>query len=186
MDPNHARAESATPPEDRRMEHARNLASQLRALGQELERNNLTTLRVEWAGEHVLVSGKAAAPRRGKPFVELLGGLLARRQKPPEDVSLCFSSAEIEAFDRRGRASREDSNKMPDPYSLSQILRGTGSFLDRSGADPLDVSLEGKWVTIRYRTAEGKAEQVHRHLEYFYDYWATMYLRRSNRASAAN
>ena len=46
----------------------------------------------------------------------------------------------------------------------------------------LGISLKGKWVTVSYQTAEGRLEQAQQDLEYFYDYWVKMYLRRSNRA----
>ena len=71
---------------------------------------------------------------------------------------------------------------MPDPYSLSQILRGAGSYLDnRHNTKLVGISLKGKWVTVSYQTAEGRLEQAQQDLEYFYDYWVKMYLHRSNR-----
>ena len=71
---------------------------------------------------------------------------------------------------------------MPDPYSVSQILRGAGSYLDnRDITKLLEISLKGKWVTVSYETAEGRLEKAQQDLEYFYDYWVKMYLRRSNR-----
>lgn len=36
-----------------------------------------------------------------------------------------------------------------------------------------------------YQTAEGRLEQAQQDLEYFYDYWVKMYLRRSNRVKPA-
>jgi hypothetical protein len=48
----------------------------------------------------------------------------------------------------------------------------------------IGISLKGKWVTVNYQTAEGRLEQAQQDLEYFYDYWVKMYLRRSNRAKA--
>jgi hypothetical protein len=72
---------------------------------------------------------------------------------------------------------------MPDPYSLSQILRGAGSYLDnRDVTELVGISLKDKWVTVSYQTAEGGLERAQQDLEYFYDYWVKMYLRRSNRA----
>ena len=98
-------------------------------------------------------------------------------------IDLRFSSDDIERFDVCGRIKRQDGEKMPDPYSISQILRGTGSFLDhREGTRLVAISLKGKWVTLRYQTAAGRREQAEQDLEYFYDYWVKMYLRRSNRA----
>jgi len=44
------------------------------------------------------------------------------------------------------------------------------------------ISLKGRWVTVSYQTGEGRLERARQDLEYFYDYWGKMYLRRSNRA----
>jgi hypothetical protein len=98
-------------------------------------------------------------------------------------VDLHFTSEDIESFDLRGKVRRQDPSKMPDPYHISQILRGAGSYLDNREATTLrSISLKGKWVTVRYETAEGRLEQAQQDLEYFYDYWVKMYLRRANRA----
>jgi len=72
---------------------------------------------------------------------------------------------------------------MPDPYSISQILRGAGSYVDsRDGTTLMGISLQGNWVAVSYQTAEGRLQQAKRDLEYFYNYWVKMYLRRSNRS----
>jgi hypothetical protein len=71
---------------------------------------------------------------------------------------------------------------MPDPYSISQILRGAGNYLDnRDETSLVGITIKDRWVTVRYKTAEGRLEQAKQDLEYFYDYWVKMYLRRSNR-----
>jgi hypothetical protein len=98
-------------------------------------------------------------------------------------VDLRFSPEEIEKFDVRGRVKRKDACKMPDPYSISQILRGAGAYLDnRDATNLMAITLKDKWVTVSYRTAEGRLERAKQDLEYFYDYWVKMYMRRSNRA----
>jgi hypothetical protein len=71
---------------------------------------------------------------------------------------------------------------MPDPYSISQILRGAGSYLDnRDVTNLVGITLKERWVTVSYQTAEGRLEQAKQDLEYFYNYWVKMYMRRSNR-----
>jgi hypothetical protein len=174
-------------------QHERNLtgfARQLRALGQALEKFSFSTFDLELRSGNYLVTGRATSkdnvnfsfPR----FVrELLRGSTARPtvRCTENRVDLSFSPDEIEKFDLRGKVKRQDANKMPDPYSVSQILRGAGSYLDNRNVMALvGISLSGKWVTVRYETPEGRLEQAKQDLEYFYDYWVKMYLRRSNRA----
>jgi len=72
---------------------------------------------------------------------------------------------------------------MPDPHSLSHILRSAGAYLDgRKNSSLIGISLQDQWVTIRFETAEGRPEEAKQSLEYFYDYWVKMYLRRGSKA----
>ena len=164
-------------------------AHRLRALGQALEKFSFSTFDLELVSGTYLVTGRASTTENIKfsfsRFVrELLCGSAVRPTLSCSDnqVDLRFSPEEIERFDVRGRIKRQDPSKMPDPYSISQILRGAGSYLDnRDGTILSRISLKGKWVTVSYQTAEGRLEQAQQDLEYFYDYWVKMYLRRSNR-----
>ena len=166
-----------------------NFAHQLRALGQALEKFSFSAFDLELRSGTYLVTGRAISTENIKfsfsRFVrELLRGSAARPSLTYSDsqVDLRFSPEEIERFDLRGKIRRQDPSKMPDPYSISQILRGAGSYLDNRDATSLmGISLKGKWVTVSYQTAEGRLEQAQQDLEYFYDYWVKMYLRRSNR-----
>ena len=171
----------------------RSFARQLRALGQALEKFRFSAFDIALKGENYLVRGRAISSENLKfsllRFVrELLCGTTAEPMCLCADgqVDLRFSPEEINGFDTRGRVRRQDPSKMPDPYSISQILRGAGSYLDNRDVMTLvGISLKGKWVTVSYQTSEGRLEQAQQDLEYFYDYWVKMYLRRSNRRKLA-
>ena len=168
---------------------AQRFARQLRALGQALEKFSFSAFDLELRSGTYLVTGQAVSVQNVKfsfaRFVRgLLGGSPVRTTVScsGNQVDLRFSPEEIEQFDVRGRVKRQDSSKMPDPYSISQILRGAGSYLDNRDVTTLmGISLKEKWVTVSYQTSEGRLEQAKQDLEYFYDYWVKMYLRRSNR-----
>jgi hypothetical protein len=167
----------------------RNFARELRALGQALEKFSFSAFDLELSSGTYLVKGTATSTDNLKfsfsRFVrELLGGSPPRTTMMYTDnqIDLRFSPEEIERFDLRGKIKRQDAGKMPDPYSISQILRGAGSYLDNRDVTRLvGISLKGKWVTVSYQTVEGRLERAQQDLEYFYDYWVKMYLRRSNR-----
>jgi hypothetical protein len=169
---------------------SQNFARQLRALGQALERFSFSAFDLELRSGTYLVTGTAISTENIKfsfsRFVrELLRGSSAKAMLMCNDsqVDLRFSPEEIERFEERGKVRRQDPSKMPDPYSISQILRGAGSYLDNRDVTTLmGISLKGKWVTVSYQTVEGRLEKAQQDLEYFYDYWVKMYLRRSNRA----
>jgi hypothetical protein len=169
---------------------SQNFARQLRALGQALEKFSFSAFDLELRSGTFLVTGTAVSTENVKfsfsRFVrELLRGSSAKAMVMCNDgqVDLRFSPEEIERFEECGKVRRQDSSKMPDPYSISQILRGAGFYLDNRDVTTLrGISLKGKWVTVSYQTPEGRLEQAQQDLEYFYDYWVKMYLRRSNRA----
>jgi hypothetical protein len=109
-------------------------AHQLRALGQALEKFSFSAFDLEIRSGTYLVRGQAISSGNVKfsfsRFVrELLRGTRVRPIVSCSEgqVDLRFSPDEIECFDVRGKIKRQDPNKMPDPYSISQILRGAGS-----------------------------------------------------------
>jgi hypothetical protein len=196
MKENIARNETVTPDErmvstavETRAQSFRSFARQLRALGQALEKFRFSAFDLELKDENYLVRGRAISNESVKfSFLRFVGELLRGTAAEPMwsctagQVDLRFSPEEIDGFDNRGRVRRQDPNKMPDPYSVSQILRGAGSYLDnRDVMTLIGISLKGKWVTVSYQSSEGRLEQAQQDLEYFYDYWVKMYLRRSNR-----
>jgi hypothetical protein len=180
---------STAKPNEANAVDSQNFARQLRALGQALEKFSFSAFDLELRSGTYLVKGTATSIDNVKfsfsRFVrELLGGSPTRTTVTcaGSQIDLRFSPEEIEQFDLRGKTKRQDSSKLPDPYSISQILRGAGSYLDNRDATRLmRISLKGKWVTVGYETAAGRLEQAQQDLEYFYDYWVKMYLRRSNR-----
>ncbi len=167
----------------------REFARELRALGQEIEKFRFSSFDLKLQNGIYVVTGKAIpANNVNFSFCRFVLELL-RRSRPAGAVTatvgeseLRFSAAEVEKFELSGRIRRRDPGKLPDPYSVSQILRGAGSYLDRRHVAELQgIALKDRWVTVTYRTAEGQLEQAKQDLEYFYDYWVKMYLRRSNR-----
>lgn len=162
-------------------------AHQLRALGQALEKFCFAALDLKLSSGNYLVTGHVAAVEKAKfSLLQFVRGLL--RGFPTSTctashVTLSFSPQEIGYFAFQGKAKRRDAGKVPGPYSISQILRDTGFYLDgREGTSLIAISLNHKRVSVRYRTATGKLEQAHQNLEHFYDCWMKMSRRRNSRA----
>jgi hypothetical protein len=169
----------------------REFAKELRALGQAIEKFSFSAFDLQIDSGIYVVTGRAIMPEESVRFSfsrfvrELLRGSdpTATVTTKAGQIDLRFTPEEIEKFDVRGRVKRQDAGKMPDPYSISQILRGAGSYLDNRDATSLvGITLKDRWVTVNYQTAEGRLAQAKQDLEYFYDYWVKMYMRRSNRA----
>ena len=162
-------------------------AKELRALGQDLEAHNLLSVALEMEDGFYAVWGKVRASKAAQSwfarFLRVFTYSSASSQpNSPSEIDLRYTPKDIEQLESRGRAKRKESHHMPDPYSLSQILRGVGSYLDnRSGAYPVGITVKDQWMTLRYVDAKGQLEQTQQDIEYFYNYWIKMYLRRSDR-----
>lgn len=165
-------------------------AKELRVVGQALEKFKFTAFKLERREGIYTIRGAASADLAATfsiiQFVRdiVRGGRSKRRANQPLELS--YSQTEIENLDAQERAKRAHSDKLPDPYSISQILRGVGAFLDhREAVSLLTISYQDRWVTVVYNSVDGHTEQEKQDLDYFYDYWVKMYLRRSNRAKVA-
>ena len=166
-------------------------ARELRAVGQALEAQHVFSLDLELKGGLYVVRGKVTAADYAQSsfsafiqdFISGVGSALtcSPRQSIYE-IDLRYKPEDVEELDLKGRAHRRHEDQTPDPYGLAQKLRGVGSFLDYRPETALTgVSVEDRWVTVRYRTAEGRIEQAKQDVTYFYNYWVKMYLRRSLR-----
>jgi hypothetical protein len=161
-------------------------AKELRAIGQALEKLQFRSFELRQHDGQYLVSGRAAADieatftliRRIRELARGCGRLFAGAGP----VELSYSTTEIKYLDSKERVKREQSNKLPDPYSVSQIMRGVGAFLDRQNtASLLGITFENSRATVRFQTADGRVRQEKRDLSYFYDFCVKMYLRREDR-----
>ncbi len=172
--------------------HKTSYARELRAVGQALEAQGVFALDLELKGGLYVVHGKVTAADYAQSsfsgFIQdLISGVGSALTGGPRqssyEIDFSYYPADIKKLDAKGRAHRRNGEKNPDPYGLAQKLRGIGSFLDYRCPETTltGISVEDRWVTVRYRTAEGRIEQAKQDVVYFYNYWVKMYLRRSQR-----
>ena len=184
---------------DQRVETAQlqktSYARDLRAVGQALEAQGVFDLDLELKGGLYVVRGKVTAADYAqtsfsgfvKDFISGVGSALTGGPRQSSyEIDLSYQPEDIEKLDAKGRAHRRNGEKNPDPYGLAQKLRGIGSFLDYRHPETTltGISVEDRWVTVRYRTAEGQIEQAKQDVAYFYNYWVKMYLRRNQRQNS--
>ena len=170
-------------------------AHELRAVGQALESQHVYSLDLELQGGLYVVRGRVKASTYAESSLsafiqDLISGVGSALSGSPRrslyEIDLSYNAEEIRELDLKGRAQRRDANQNPDPYSLAQKLRGIGSFIDYQPETTLaGISVEDRWVTVRYLTADGRIEEAKQDVAYFYDYWVKMYLRRNQRPSDA-
>jgi hypothetical protein len=171
--------------------HKASYARELRAIGQALEARHVVSLELELKGGLYVVRGKVTASDYAQSslsafvqdFVSGVGCVFTgAARRSVYEIDLSYNLQEVEKLDLQGREHRRNATQNPDPYGLAQKLRGVGSFLDYQPETTLTgISVEDRWVTVRYKTAEGRIEQAKQDVAYFYNYWVKMYLRRSLR-----
>jgi hypothetical protein len=170
-------------------------ADELRALGQALEPQGLVSVDLQAKGGDYLVRGWAHSRQEPRPYLlgrmeEMVVSALRGKSGTPMQVSefvYQFPPERIQQLHREGRKKRVDGNQTPDPCRLSQILRSAGCYIDSK----LEISLSGiaikdRWVTVSYVTAAGRVEQTKAALDFYYDYWIKMYLRRRDPTDTAS
>lgn len=169
---------------------ASSYARDLRVVGQLLERRQITTADLVCVADAYIIRGiqKSSGDSRffgyfSRRFMTRLHALLHgdRRSLRSGVIDMRYDLEEIVKADYLARCKRSSNSPLPDPYSLSHILRSAGAYLDgRKNSSLIGISLQDPWVTIRFETAEGNPEETKQNRQHFYDYWVKMYLRRAN------
>jgi len=168
-------------------------AEQLRSLGQVFEKLGLTSfdLMIEKGAYKVVGMTPAGSVDTVALIQRLQAGArgdenLQKAVLAGEPMKLTYSGRDVENLSVMGRAKRGAADKAPDGHGMSQILRSVGGWLDRhAGAVLMSMRLANDWVVVRYRGADGTVEEENQHIDYFYDYWVKMYMRRKGRAQPA-
>ena len=170
---------------------ASSYARDLRVVGQFLERRQITSADLVCIADAYIIRGiqKSSGDSRffryfSRRFMTRLHAILHanfRPSLPSGVINLRYDLEEIVKADYLARRKRSNISPLPDPYSLSHILRSAGAYVDgRKDSSLIGISLQDRWVTIRFETAEGNLEEAKQDLQYFYDYWVKMYLRRGS------
>lgn len=159
----------------------------LRAIGQVLERSKPRAFDVVCYGESYLV--RCLTGQKKKSLLILLQRWREHNlpragpgSKPFMNVELLYFGKDIQEIDKKGKAKRGPSYGMPDPFSLSTLLRGVGDLVKSKGRFIL-ASNRDRHIVVIYETSQGLRKAEEYETSSFYDIWVSMYLRRSQRAS---
>jgi len=158
----------------------------LRTLGQVLQRDGFTEFELSVDDQGYVSRGAVVAQNGASPSLirKIFGlGAAPKRAAKPLICERRYSISDIVNIEGLVREQRTQAGQMPDPHSLSQLLRGVGCFLDkREGSRLRGVTVKDRWVSIDYMTADGREQTEKQDLEYFYDFWVKMYLQRRDRS----
>jgi hypothetical protein len=93
-------------------------------------------------------------------------------------IELHYTPGDIDRLDKQGRRRRRDKSRTPDFYTLSQILRTVGAYVDQKGALLLAVSRSGSRLTIQYKMGEGQLTIENHDVPSLYNFFSQMCLHR--------
>jgi hypothetical protein len=161
----------------------------LRTIGHALESYRVVTCDITVDNDSYTIKGTALPAKRARPgLFRSMRKLFVKASATPRPdfitnrIELRYSMAEIRAMDAQVRDRRGASPEVPDPLSMSQLLRVIGGFIDkRADEELLGVSIDDRWVTITHVSRDNRLLKTSHDIEYFYDLWVKMYLQRGNR-----
>jgi hypothetical protein len=104
-------------------------------------------------------------------------------EKPNESTSMnvefLYSLEELSRQDEERHEPRRGANQMPDPYSLSNLLRAVGAFLDRKpDVKLLFASNHGQEIVILYETNHGVRKLEEFPISGIYEFSVKEYVKR--------
>ena len=168
-------------------------AQSLRAIGESLERQGISTFDLEKRGENYSLQVIASQTTTGGSFLKKIVQLLGRADnsaREPSDSTvssrtLSYTPSDISRLVTEQQSRDDGLNVMPDVRKLAQVLRVLGDYLDRKEAVAFTVSVSGHSLSVAYETGHG-VQQESLTIENLYDRAVQMYLRRSKRLERVN
>lgn len=166
-------------------------AEELRAIGQALEGRAFTSIELEVTGDGYWVWAETDQSRKAdlsfgaivRQLLPCFGSLLqTKKQAAKRAVEVCYRAEEIQKLIEEGTTQRLVGDAVPDPFTLSSILRQTGAYVDNlDHATLVRIAVKERRVTICYMTGSGQLREFRQDIQFFYDYWVKMYLHRCSR-----
>jgi hypothetical protein len=174
-------------------------AQPLRAIGQALEILKVQGFEMEQVGDDFVVRGSVRVAQR-----KLLIGQCSAEQlrliwgSTPQDeikesrrwltnpnnlsrIELCYRIEDVERLDVEGRSRRGRGQTIDDAWSLSQILRSIGAYLNQKCARLCKIVRDDDSVSVEYETTVGTRIKETLAMRDLYDLWVRMYLHRADR-----
>jgi hypothetical protein len=147
---------------------------ELRAIGQALEAQGISVFEMKRHSERYVVNG---APEKPSSLFEALRQF--RNQNGPRTLN--FGPQELLRLEWRGCRRRQSPDALPDFYSVSNLLRTIGGYLDRKNGELLGLEKRPLSLTLMYQTQDGHPYVEDRTIASFYDIFIDQYSGRARR-----
>lgn len=162
------------------MPGATSYSQALRVIGQLIEKRYPEDFEVESYDNGFLIRGNEKVLSQKTTFRQLF---LAKSRPPrTQPFEMTYTPEEVERLDWEERSKRHDANAIPDFYSLPQILRTVGEYIDLRSARLMGISRRGVRLTLQYKKEDEQRTVEEHTIASFYNLFMRMYLHRSGRA----
>jgi hypothetical protein len=146
----------------------------LRAIGQALDMRGITVFELKNQPGRYVVRGTADKP---SSVLASLRRLLMGIGKE-ESSTFNYDTQDIERLEREGKKKRVKAGRLPDFYSLSNLLRTLGAYLNSKNAELLELHKRPLSVTLLYQTTDGHPHMEDRTLASFFNVFIEMHGKR--------
>lgn len=162
-------------------------AQTLRAIGQGLEAKNISTFQLISSRERYLVRVRRSKEPSYLSILRKVFQPYCRNQtnlvtSKNYFIKFHFSRDDLQHLERQGQARRHDPSKTPDFYTLPQIMRTVGCYIDKKGGRLAWIDMDGKKITLRYDNEQRYKILEHHTIPSLYDMFVCMYLHRHRSA----
>jgi hypothetical protein len=146
----------------------------LRAIGQALDMRGITVFELKNQPGRYAIRGTADKP---SSVLASLRRLLMEIGKE-ESSTFNYDTQDIERLEREGKKKRVKAGRLPDFYSLSNLLRTLGAYLNSKNAELLELHKRPLSVTLLYQTTDGHPHMEDRTLASFFNVFIEMHGKR--------
>ena len=147
----------------------------LRNIGQSLEAQRINIFELRYEDERYWAKGD---PDKEISLLTALRRWQKRWRREGLSSSLSYTLPDIEQLERQGKTKRSRPNRLPDFYSLPNILRTLGAYLDAQDAELIELHKRPLTITLLYRNREGHPDVEERSIASFYDFFLKLHGRR--------
>ena len=171
-----------------------NCSQKLRALGQLLEALNIESFTLRVDDNDFLIRDRFPRRNREIKVPESLvsaWNIVRARDSRFEDsfhetgvLQFRVTPDDAALLEHDGQEQRENSGKVPEIGAPSQILRDVGGIVDHKRGRLLEVTKHNQDIHFEFELPSREIVTERFTVSSLYDYWVTMYLKRSDRSPA--
>jgi hypothetical protein len=147
----------------------------LHNIGQSLEAQRISVFELRYEDGRFVAKGN---PEKEVSLLATLRQWQKRWRQKGLNGSLAYAPGDIEQLERQGRTKRSRPNRLPDFYSLPNVLRTLGAYLDSRHAELIELHMTPLTLTLLYRNRDGHPGFEERSIASFYDFFLKLHGRR--------